>query len=48
VARVTHTGAAAVMARSHRVLATGADPARALADASQADPLAPFVCFGAG
>lgn len=48
VARVTHAGAAAVMSRYHRALAAGAEPARALADASRADPLAPFVCFGAG
>lgn len=48
VARVTHAGAAAVMTRYHRTLAAGAEPARALADSAQADPLAPFVCFGAG
>ena len=48
VARVTHSGAAAVMTRYHRAFAAGAEPARALADASHADPLAPFVCFGAG
>ena len=30
------------------VLRQGLRPAQALADASAADPLSPFVCFGAG
>ncbi|GIH17632.1 CHAT domain-containing protein [Rugosimonospora africana] len=48
VARVTHHAAAEVMTGYHCALADGARPARALADASLADPFAPFVCFGAG
>jgi hypothetical protein len=48
VARVSHHAAAAVMTGYHRAVAGGAEPARALATASLADPLAPFVCFGAG
>jgi len=48
VARVTHHAAAAVMTGYYRAVAGGAEPARALAAASLADPLAPFVCFGAG
>jgi CHAT domain-containing protein len=48
VARVTHDAAASVMTGYHQAVAGGAQPARALADASLADPLAPFVCFGAG
>jgi CHAT domain-containing protein len=48
VARVTHDAAAEVMTGYHRALADGDQPARALAAASQADPFAPFVCFGAG
>ncbi|HEY2672809.1 MAG TPA: CHAT domain-containing protein [Rugosimonospora sp.] len=48
VARVTHHAAAEVMTGYHRALADGDQPARALAAASQADPFAPFVCFGAG
>jgi hypothetical protein len=48
VARVSDPGSVAVMARYHRALAAGTEPARALADASTADSLAPFVCFGAG
>ena len=48
VAQVSHPGAVAVMTRYHRAVAAGIAPARALAEASNADPLAPFVCFGAG
>jgi len=48
VARVSHPGSVAVMTRYHRALAAGVEPARALADASTADPIAPFVCFGVG
>ncbi|WP_089251616.1 CHAT domain-containing protein [Asanoa hainanensis] len=48
VATVSHPGAVAVMTRYHRALAAGVAPSRALADASYADPIAPFVCFGAG
>jgi hypothetical protein len=37
-----------VMTRYHRAIAAGTEPARALAAASTADPISPFVCFGAG
>jgi tetratricopeptide (TPR) repeat protein len=46
--RVPDEVAADVMVSYHRALAGGADPARALATASLAAPLVPFVCFGAG
>jgi hypothetical protein len=36
------------MTAYHRALRKGLRPAEALADASAAAPLAPFVCFGAG
>jgi CHAT domain-containing protein len=45
VARVPDDAAADLMARYHRALTEGAEPARALA--ATAYP-APFVCFGAG
>jgi hypothetical protein len=32
----------------HRALASGAGPARALAEAVGREPFSPFVCFGAG
>jgi CHAT domain-containing protein len=48
VSRVAHDTAATVMTAVHRSLAAGAAPAQALADASTAEPLATFVCFGAG
>ena len=48
VAQVSHPAAVAVMTRYHHEIAAGVAPARALAAASGADPLAPFVCFGAG
>jgi CHAT domain-containing protein len=48
VAQVSHPAAVAVMTHYHHAIAAGVSPARALADASSADPLAPFVCFGAG
>ena len=48
VSRVAHDTAATVMTAVHRSLAAGAPPAQALADASAAEPLATFVCFGAG
>jgi CHAT domain-containing protein len=35
-----------VMSAYHRRLASGAQPARALADAAAGEPVAPFVCFG--
>jgi tetratricopeptide (TPR) repeat protein len=46
--RVPDEAAAQVMVSYHRAVAAGAEPARALATASQVDPLVPFVCFGAG
>ena len=48
VSRVADEVAFAVMTAYHRVLSTGAMPARALALAATDEPLAPFVCFGAG
>ena len=48
VTRVVHETAATVMTAVHRSLATGASPAEALAEASADEPLATFVCFGAG
>jgi hypothetical protein len=35
-----------VMSTYHKALASGAYPARALADANASEPLVPFVCFG--
>ncbi len=48
VTRVADDIAPAIMTAYHRALRKGLRPAEALADASTADPLAPFVCFGAG
>jgi hypothetical protein len=48
VARVPDETAADVMSAYHKQLAAGAEPAHALAFASLANPLASFVCFGAG
>jgi hypothetical protein len=48
VCRVVHDTAATVMTAVHRALAGGASPAQALAMASVDEPLATFVCFGAG
>ncbi|GAA5010798.1 CHAT domain-containing protein [Actinopolymorpha pittospori] len=48
VARVAHDAAVEVMCGYHRAVAAGVSPARALATAATAAPLAPFVCFGAG
>jgi len=48
VTRVADETAVRLMTAYHRALAAGARPARALADAAQAEPLSPFVCFGAG
>jgi hypothetical protein len=36
------------MTRYHSALSAGTEPAESLADASSAEPIAPFVCFGAG
>lgn len=46
VAQVDDHAAATVMAAYHRAIAAGAPPAAALATASTAAPLAPFVFFG--
>jgi CHAT domain-containing protein len=48
VVRLPDETAVEVMSAYHRQLAAGAGPAQALAAASLADPLASFVCFGAG
>jgi tetratricopeptide (TPR) repeat protein len=46
--RVPDETVANVMIAYHRAVAGGAEPARALATASLAAPLVPFVCFGGG
>jgi CHAT domain-containing protein/tetratricopeptide (TPR) repeat protein len=48
VCRVSHETAANVMTSLHRALAGGAGAAAALAVASEKEPLATFVAFGAG
>jgi CHAT domain-containing protein len=48
VCRVSHESAANVMTALHRGLAGGAGAAAALAAASEKEPLATFVAFGAG
>jgi CHAT domain-containing protein len=48
VTRVADDIAPAIMTAYHRALRKGLRPAEALADASAAGPLTPFVCFGAG
>jgi hypothetical protein len=48
VSRVADEVAFGVMTAYHRVLATGARPAGALALAAADEPVTPFVCFGAG
>jgi CHAT domain-containing protein len=48
VTRVADDIAPAIMTAYHRALRKGLRPAEALAAASAADPLSPFVCFGAG
>ncbi len=48
VCRVSHETAASVMAAVHRGLAAGAGAAAALAAASEKEPQATFVAFGAG
>jgi hypothetical protein len=47
VSRVPDEAAAGVMYAYHRALSAGAPSARALADSALAEPLIPFVCFGA-
>jgi tetratricopeptide (TPR) repeat protein len=46
VASVDDDAAVGVMAAYHRGLVNGQRPARALADATAAQPMMPFVCFG--
>jgi tetratricopeptide (TPR) repeat protein len=48
VTRVADDAAVGVMTSYHRALRAGARPAEALAGATQAEPLSPFVCFGSG
>jgi long-subunit acyl-CoA synthetase (AMP-forming) len=48
VTRVADDAPASVMTAYHRALRSGARPAEALAKASEAEDLCPFVCFGAG
>ncbi|HEX4725561.1 MAG TPA: CHAT domain-containing protein, partial [Pseudonocardiaceae bacterium] len=48
VGRVPDDSVADVMYAYHRALASGASPARALADCTGEATLMPFVCFGAG
>jgi CHAT domain-containing protein len=48
VSRVRDETAVGVMTALHRALAGGAGPAAALAAASEKEPLATFVAFGAG
>jgi tetratricopeptide (TPR) repeat protein len=48
VTRVADEAALSIMTAYHRALAAGARPARALAEASAAETLSPFVCFGTG
>lgn len=48
VARVADTAATGMMTAYHRLLASGARPAEALAEAALTEPLSPFVCFGSG
>jgi CHAT domain-containing protein len=48
VAKVEHEAAADIMTTYHRGVISGLAPAGALAEASQRQPLSPFVCYGAG
>jgi CHAT domain-containing protein len=48
VARVADAAAVAMMTGYHRRLATGANPAEALAEAALDEQFSPFVCFGGG
>ncbi len=48
VTKVEHKAAVDVMTAYHAALVEGAAPARALAEASQRQPFASFVCYGAG
>jgi tetratricopeptide (TPR) repeat protein len=48
VTRIADADAVGMMTTYHRLLAGGADPAGALAEAALAVPFSPFVCFGSG
>jgi hypothetical protein len=48
VTRVADAAALATMTAYHRLLATGASPAEALARAAVTEQFSPFVCFGDG
>jgi hypothetical protein len=48
VSRVADYAALSIMTRYHHALRAGARPAQALSSAAEAEPLSPFVCFGAG
>jgi tetratricopeptide (TPR) repeat protein len=48
VTRVADSAAVGTMTVYHKLLATGARPAEALAQAAQTERFSPFVCFGAG
>ena len=48
VTRVADDISPGIMTAYHRGLRAGARPAQALAAACAAEPLSPFVCFGAG
>ena len=48
VTRVADSAAVGTMTVYHKLLATGARPAEALAQAAQTEQFSPFVCFGAG
>ena len=48
VTRVADAAAVGMMTAYHRLLAAGAGPAEALAEASLTEEFSPFVCFGGG
>jgi CHAT domain-containing protein len=48
VTRVGDAAAVGMMTAYHRLLATGARPAQALAQAALEEEFSPFVCFGGG
>ena len=48
VTRVADDAAVGMMTAYHRLLAAGARPAQALAEAALEEEFSPFVCFGGG
>ena len=48
VTRVADDAAVSMMTTYHRLLAGGARPAEALAEAALTEQFSPFVCFGGG